>query len=283
MTDTAGTLLARRGGVVAEGVASFAEYAPGESEALWGSLRRHTLELVCADGADHARREAVGEVLDRWLELAAETEEPGDEESSCTLTLPSADSALVRTVLSRGFAPVTIDAVRRLAATPPTEEETLGDGVVLRRATASDLDALAAFDARLLAHEADFGAVTWREGAEDVLRSSMRGRLSDWPHWTWLIEQDGRSVGYVHAFPDHPDAVDSPSPAYLDAMYLASDVRGVGLGRRVVDAVHGALARQGATAVRLDYSVANSQSGPFWSRVGYRPLTTTWQRRPAVR
>ncbi len=287
------TILARRGDVVAEGAMSFATYDPGDPEALWGSLRRHALDLACAEGADTARREAVGEVLDRWLDLVAETEEPGDEESSCTLRVPSADTALVRTLLSRGFAPVTIDAVRRLstgeAAAGVGGERMLrpaagvGDERVLRLAAASDLDALAAFDARLLAHEADYGAVTWREGAEAVLRESMRGRLRDWPHWTWVVEQGGRAVGYVHAFPDAPDAVGSPSPAYLDAMYLSPDARGAGLGRRVVDAVHGILSEQGATSVRLDYSVANPWSGPFWSRVGYRPLTTTWQRRPSTR
>lgn len=281
MADADRTILARRGDVVAEGVMSFATYDPGDPEALWGSLRRHALDLACAEGADAARREAVGEVLDRWLGLVAETEDPGDEESSCTLRVPSTDTALVRTLLSRGFAPVTIDAVRRLRTGEVAAG--VGDGGVLRVAAASDLDALAAFDARLLAHEADYGAVTWRQGAEAVLRESMRGRLRDWPHWTWVVEQGGRAVGYVHAFPDAPDAVDSPSPAYLDAMYLSPDARGAGLGRRVIDAVHGILAEQGSTSVRLDYSVANPWSGPFWSRVGYRPLTTTWQRRPSTR
>lgn len=32
----------------------------------------------------------------------------------------------------------------------------------------------------------------------------------------------------------------------------------------------------------LSYAAANPRSGPFWSRMGYRPLVTVWQRRPAV-
>jgi len=32
----------------------------------------------------------------------------------------------------------------------------------------------------------------------------------------------------------------------------------------------------------LSYAVPNPRSGPFWARMGYRPLVTEWQRRPAL-
>ncbi|WP_341941600.1 GNAT family N-acetyltransferase [Microbacterium sp. LWH10-1.2] len=282
-------LRARRGAVPAEATAGFSSFRADEAEALWGALRRHTLELSCGDGDRDARRAAVGEVLDVWLDDVLAVEEPGDEDSSCTVRLPSDDTDLVLALLTRGFAPVTIDAVRRLsssgrsdAAHGLADAHGLGDGALLRAASASDTPALAAFDALLLSHEADFGAVFRRPGAEQLLLASMTDRLRSWPDWTWLIEQDGAALGYVHAFPE-AETPGSPPRAYLDAMYLAPDARGAGLGRRVIDAVHGILAGEGTGSVRLDYSVANPQSGPFWSRLGYRPVTTTWQRRPSVR
>ncbi|WP_217181890.1 GNAT family N-acetyltransferase [Streptomyces sp. AC495_CC817] len=316
-TGDAQTMLrAERGEVVATATADLVAPDRGDAEALWGALRRHTLSVTGMAGPDDDRRAAFGEVLDLWMRRVTAAEVRGDEDSSCVLRLPSADTALVRPLLARGFAPVTIDAERRLTRpvltgfdaerrlappvltgldaerrlAPPVltgfdaeaAEHDLGEGALLRRAAASDLPALAAFDSRLLLHEAAFGAVSWRDGAEALLRDALARRFRAWSRWTWLVEQGGRSVGYVHAVAEHPDAPDPTSEAYLDAMYLSDDARGSGLGRRVIDTVHALLAADGAVLVRLDYSVANPLSGPFWSRAGYRPSTTTWQRRPAV-
>ena len=45
---------------------------------------------------------------------------------------------------------------------------------------------------------------------------------------------------------------------------------------------NGFLDTAGIAVTLLHYALANPRSGPFWARMGYRPLWTSWQARPAA-
>ncbi|GAA2443521.1 GNAT family N-acetyltransferase [Agromyces soli] len=288
--DAPGYLAAIAGDGRAEAIAGFEAVDPATIDAVWGALRRHTLELRSA-GEDADRIAAVERVLDAWLERIAETETPGDFDSSARISLPTRDIALVNALYARGFGPTGVRAVRLrprdAATTAPVLPQRL-DGAVVRLATAADADRLGVLDARLLELDAHFAGVTVRDGADTGFAAEYRARLERAPETTWVLERDGEITGYIHVMPD----AESPEPdsqvlamgggQYLVVMYLDESERGAGLGTAFLQLAHDALDAAGAPYVLLSYAAANPRSGPFWSRSGYRPVITEWQRRPAV-
>ncbi len=263
---------------------------PDHPDALWGACRRSELQLRW-DG-DVA---AVGELLDRWIaDAAGELGAEGDWESSLEIEVPSRDSELVLPLLQRGFVAVGIVGIRLGhgagrdgAAT--AEQAALArleaSGVVLRQATLSDAPLLGEMDSELLHHDALHGAVEARDGAAAVLQRGIEERLAIDPEWSWVIEQHGNAVGYLslETRRDRHDAKCAVGPdiAYIQAMYLRPTVRGGGIGEAVVHFAHARAQLAGFGRMLLGYAALNPRSGPFWCRMGYRPLYTSWQRRPA--
>jgi predicted N-acetyltransferase YhbS len=59
------------------------------------------------------------------------------------------------------------------------------------------------------------------------------------------------------------------------------DERGSGVGAALVAGLHRALEAAGVAVTPLHHGQVNPLSAPFWSRMGYRPLWTNWEIRPA--
>jgi GNAT superfamily N-acetyltransferase len=57
--------------------------------------------------------------------------------------------------------------------------------------------------------------------------------------------------------------------------------RGTGAGGALIRHVHDALDARGIDLTLLHHAQLNPLSAPFWHRMGYRPLWTTWEARPA--
>jgi hypothetical protein len=98
-----------------------------------------------------------------------------------------------------------------------------------------------------------------------------------------LAEVDGRLVGALSA--DRPEANDWLTPftdmhpiGYLRMAGRADDR---GAGRRT-DGRGAPRVRWGGHACTLHYALLNPRSGPFWHRMGYRPLWTGWKASPAA-
>ncbi|GAA1985522.1 hypothetical protein GCM10009718_23580 [Isoptericola halotolerans] len=62
-------------------------------------------------------------------------------------------------------------------------------------------------------------------------------------------------------------------PAHLH-IDLVPEAQGRGLGRRLVDTLRTALARQGASGVHLGYDPSNTAARAFYDRLGFRELPT---------
>ena len=69
---------------------------------------------------------------------------------------------------------------------------------------------------------------------------------------------------------------------YLQTMFVRPGVRGSGVGAALVRHVHGVLDARGVQTTLLHYALMNPLSAPFWNRMGYRPLWTGWEVRPAA-
>ncbi len=69
--------------------------------------------------------------------------------------------------------------------------------------------------------------------------------------------------------------------AYLATMSVLPGERGAGVGTALVAELHGELDAAGVAVTLLHHGQLNPLSVPFWSRMGYRPLWTSWEIRPA--
>jgi GNAT superfamily N-acetyltransferase len=104
--------------------------------------------------------------------------------------------------------------------------------------------------------------------------------------WTWLAERGGRATGLLVTQPPQEAGwiagMTGISPAaYLQTMFVHPEDRGTGVGAAMVAALHARLDADGVAVTLLHHSQVNPLSGPFWNRMGYRPLWASWEARPA--
>jgi GNAT superfamily N-acetyltransferase len=255
------------------------EIDPDSLDATWGALRRHTLTVRLA-GDD------LAPLLDRWEEHLARVATPGDEDCAAVVVWPSRDTAAVRAFVHHGFAPLIVTAVRRAGVGSPAPS--LPPGVTIRHATNVDLVACVALNVEVVRYDTQFGALTERPSTEAGLRHHTADLLAREHPCIWLAELAGRPVGIVTVdLPPHSDWMasrTSASPiAYLGLGGVRADLRSTGIGSALVSHVHHELDQLGIAATLLHYALPNPRSVPFWSTQGYRPLWTSWHRRPAIR
>ncbi|MEV6605126.1 GNAT family N-acetyltransferase [Kutzneria sp. NPDC051319] len=262
--------------VGALGLAASSEADPDSLDATWGALRRHTLTVRLA-GAD------LDPLLDRWEEHLARVATPGDDDCVAMITWPSRDTAAVPALVRHGFAPLIVTAVRRAGVFPAAAPE-----ATIRHATKADLAACVALDMEVVRYDTQFGALTERPSTEAGLRQHMTELMNRDRPCVWLAEVSGRPAGIVTVdLPPHSawvaDRTAASPTAYLGIGGVRADLRGTGIGTALVTHVHRELDAAGIATTLLHYALPNPRSAPFWSVQGYRPLWTSWHRRPALR
>ncbi|WP_165977677.1 GNAT family N-acetyltransferase [Nonomuraea diastatica] len=186
---------------------------------------------------------------------------------------PSRDTAPVRALAVRGFAPISVAAVRRLG-----EREVSAPAA--SRATVDDAEAVVRMYERLVAYDAQFGWVAVRDSTPARIKELVASEVLPL-EWCWVAEAGGRPVGCVIVQPPRrsrwigKDVRDSPV-AYLGVMYVEPAWRGRGVGVALVDVAHRHAAAQGVVSMMLHHALPNPLSTPFLARRGYRPLITQW-------
>jgi GNAT superfamily N-acetyltransferase len=248
---------------------------PDTIVATWFAPRRHTLTAHVA-GPDPAA--ALGALLDGWT---GDLGPAGDQDSAAEVLWPSRDTAPVLALTRRGFGPATVVAVRRTGGVPAVP------GVRVRPLTPDDVDAAVAMHLGIVAYDAQFGAVGERPSTAARMRESLVAAADGDEPTAWVATVDGRPVGLCEIEP--PGAARWISGlcrtgpvGYLAAMYVDPAVRGGGIGAALHAAADAALAAAGAEITLLHHAAPNPLSTPFWYGQGYRPLWTSWLRRPAL-
>jgi len=160
-------------------------------------------------------------------------------------------------------------------------------GLVIRPAGPADLDHVAELEMGVVRYDAHFGGSIPRPATETLVRAETQAALAKRPGWTWLAEQDGRPVALAVVEP--PAAATwlagmarRGATAYLQTMFVNPGERGGGIGAALVRHVHAGLDAHGIDLTLLHYAQLNPLSVPFWHRMGYRPLWSTWEARPAA-
>jgi GNAT superfamily N-acetyltransferase len=160
-------------------------------------------------------------------------------------------------------------------------------GLAIREASPQDLDAVTELELGVIRYDALFGAAIVRPATEALVRAETQAALAARPAWAWLAERDGRPVGLVHVQPPGLSGwiagmARGGATAYLQTMFVRPGERGTGIGAALVRHAHAVLDARGVQTTLLHYAQLNPLSAPFWNRMGYRPLWTGWEVRPAT-
>ncbi len=261
------------------------QFVPADTlNQTWGMASRFSLTLRLREPDTSA---AVDELLGQWRDHLVGLPEAGAADSAATVTWPARDVTGVNALLRRGMQALTVIAVRPAGPAAAPDGVTESAGLVIREAGLGDLDLVTGFEMGVIRYDAQFGAAIIRPATEALVRAETQAALAARPAWAWLAEQDGQPVGLVHVQPpEHSSWIAGMTrpgvTAYLQTMFVRPGLRGSGIGAALVRHVHGVLAARGVQTTLLHYALMNPLSGPFWNRMGYRPLWTGWEVRPAA-
>lgn len=285
----------------AVGLATVDRSDPGSIHAAWGPLVVHRLHARVGGSDPEA---ALGALLDEWTAV------PRAEPGPLAVLWPSRDTAAVRALVRRGFAPTVVIAARPRRPTP-TKPGTLPRAAIpnrglapdpqsrpasqdgrsdfrVRPAAAEDLGGIVRLYEALLAYDGQFGWVSARRATPARVREYLAGTVPR--SWAWVAEREGTLIGTVIVDPPPrsrwiSSVVNRIPAAYLGVMYADPSVRGKGVGSALAATAHARLDASGVATTLLHHAVANPLSGPFWARQGYRPVFTQWVRqgRPSAR
>jgi aminoglycoside 6'-N-acetyltransferase len=131
-----------------------------------------------------------------------------------------------------------------------------GNLTEVRRATEDDVELLVAW-------HADPDVARYWDG-ETFTRDDMRTRLARPDVDAYVVETEGRPVGYLQAWREG-DA------GGLD-MFLIPEARGRGLGPDAVRALAAALREGGWTRITVDPYLWNERAIRAWKRAGFEPV-----------
>jgi aminoglycoside 6'-N-acetyltransferase len=126
----------------------------------------------------------------------------------------------------------------------------------VRPATEGDVDLLVAW-------HADPGVARYWDD-ETFTPDEMRTRLSRPDVDAYIVEAEGRPVGYLQAWREG-------AGGGLD-MFLIPDARGRGLGSDAASALATALRDEGWTRITVDPYVWNERAIAAWKRAGFEPV-----------
>jgi GNAT superfamily N-acetyltransferase len=248
----------------------------------WGTATRLVLTLRLREPDTRA---ATDDLLTQWREHLARQSEATADDTAAVVNWPARDVTGVLALLRHGLQPMTVIAAR--PAGRPTQAERAVPGLIVRPAGPSDLDVVTEMAMSVVRYDAQFGGAIPRPATGALLRAETQAALARRPAWIWLAEQDGRLAGLTVVEPPEAAAwiagMTRPgATAYLQFMFVRPDERGRGTGTALVRHVHGELDARGIDVTLLIHAQLNPLSAPFWHRMGYRPLWTNWEARPAA-
>jgi len=257
-------------------------HIPAESlNQTWGAADRFTLVPRLAGQDVGATADLL---LTQWRDHLAGTGAARGPDTSASVVWPSLDITGVSALLRHGLQPLTVIAARTRPSAPLVPPRG-SYGVTIRAAGPADEDVVTDLELRLIRYDMHFGGPVWRPATARLVREEIRASLARPATWTWLAERAGRPVGLLVAQPPQDSGwiagMTSLSPAaYLQTMFIDAQERGTGIGAAMVRMLHAQLDSAGVAVTLLHHSQVNPLSAPFWYRMGYRPLWTSWETRP---
>ena len=230
---------------------------------------------------------AADDLLAQWRDHLAGLPGAAADDTAAVVEWPARDVTGVLALLRHGLQPFAVIAARPAGRPTPPEGPHPAPGLVIREAASSDLDVVTDMEVGVISYDAHFGGSIPRPATEALVRADARAGLGYVPTWIWVAERGDEPVGLAIVEPPEDAAwiagMTRPgSTAYLQTMFVRPGERGGGVGATLVKHVHDELDARGIEVTLLHYAQVNPLSGPFWNRMGYRPLWISWEARPAA-
>jgi len=267
------------------GVCVHQHIPPQSLNQTWGAADRFTLVPRLA-GQDVAGTADL--LLSQWRDHLAGVGVTRGPDTSASVVWPSLDITGVQALLRHGLQPLTVIAARTCPASGPPQGAPRGAyGVTIRSAGPADEEQVLDLELRLIRYDMHFGGPVWRANTARLVRDEIRTSLARPASWTWLAERNGRAVGLLVAQPPKEAGwiggmtSKTTTAAYLQTMFVDQAERGTGIGAALVRNLHARFDASSVAVTLLHHSQVNPLSAPFWYRMGYRPLWTSWEARPA--
>ncbi len=259
----------------------------GTLNQTWGTTHRFSLIARLREADTSA---ALGDLLGQWRDHLAGLPGAGADDTAAMITWPARDVSGVNTLLRHGLQPITVIAVRPGRPEPgvPAGPGPTGDAsLVIREARPADLDAVTELEMAVIRYDVQFGMAILRPATEALVRAETQAALAARPARAWLAERDGEPIGLIHVQPPEQSGwiagmTRAGVTAYLPTLFVRPGQRGGGVGTALVRHLHAVLDARGVDTTLLHYAQLNPLSAPFWNRLGYRPLWTGWEVRPAA-
>ena len=259
-------LTADASGAVATRAGTTVGYVLGtpRADSTWGPN-------VWVEAAGHAAVEAetirdlYGAAAERWV----------DEGRTAHYTVvPASDPAAVDAWFRVGFGQQHVHAIRDLPEEPSTEPPA---GLMIRRPTRDDIDALARLELVLPAHQQlspVFSALA--PSPFEEARAELDEDFDDPAFATFVAVVDERVVGSAIGCPVelsglHTGLVRPDQAAHLGFAAVFPDARGAGAGKALGRAVLDWARADGYPVIVTDWRATNLLSSRTWPTLGFRP------------
>ena len=250
----------------------------------WGAATKFVLSVRLREADPEP---ALDDLLTQWREHLERHPESRKDDTAAVVNWPARDVAGVLALLRHGLQPMSVIAARTARRPSPNRPPSTEPGLVLRLAGPADLDVVTELELGVVRYDAHFGGSIPRPATEMLVRAETQAALAGRPGWTWLAERDGRPVALAVVEPPAAatwivNMARTGATAYLQTMFVRPGERGGGIGAALAGHVHAELDARGVDLTLLHYAQVNPLSAPFWHRMGYRPLWSTWEARPAA-
>lgn len=224
------------------------------------------------ESAGHATSEPE---LARDLYRLAATRWRAEGRSRHYVVVPATDRDLVDAWFALGFGQQQVHALRR--SPPASFRAATKGGLLVRRATRSDLEVLTRLDLVLPEHQAGSPVFsTLRIPDPGEVRAELERDLDD-PRLTMLVaEREGRLVGTATACSlelssSNTGLIRPASAGFLGYAAVLPEARGLGTGRALGEAVLVWSRDAGYPWVATDWRATNLEASRAWPRLGFRP------------
>jgi len=247
----------------------------------WGAATKFMLTVRLRE-AD--TRPATDDLLTQWRDHLETQPEAKADDTAAIVNWPAREVTGVQALLRHGLQPMAVIAARPPGRTVPSPAPP--PGLVIRPAGPGDLGSVTELELGVVRYDAHFGGSVPRSATEALVRAESQAALAKRPGWIWLAERDGQPVALTVVEPPESATwiagMTRPgATAYLQTMFVRPGERSGGIGASLVRHVHDQLDARGIDLTLLHYAQVNPVSAPFWHRMGYRPLWSTWEARPA--
>ena len=168
-----------------------------------------------------------------------------------------------------------------MTAQPGAVAAPAGGPPSVRRAAATDLEALRALWVEITEHHAALDPLyTLRAGAGREIRALLRSMLADARVAVFVCEQDGEVVGMSCVRIDQaPPILREVERAEITDVGVRRGLRGRGIGRLLAAAALAWVREQGVARVEVRVVAANREGQAFWRALGFGDHLEILQRR----